>query len=294
MSTPLTMRIAAQIVAHIRDEDLATGTRLVERTLADRLRVSRSPVRNALRMLADDGIVSQGDGGGFHVARTGAELPAPPDTEDGLEAAYLRIAEDRLDGALPDRVTETALARQYGLTGTQVGRILTRIDKEGWGQRAPGYGWEFRPMLDTVTGYRDSYRFRLAIEPAALLEPGFVLNRATVEAARAQQQRLVDGEVWTVPKTTLFDLNSKFHETLICCSNNEFFIDGLARLNAVRRLIEYRRTLSRDRAIVRCREHVALADVVLAGDLAAAAELLRTHLDTVGREKTAPASDRSE
>jgi DNA-binding GntR family transcriptional regulator len=286
MSTPLTLRIAAQIVAHIRDEDLATGTRLVERTLADRLRVSRSPVRNALQLLAEDGIVRPGDGGGFHVACTGADLPAPPDTDDGLEAAYLRIAEDRLDGELPDRVTETAMARRYGLTATQLGRVLTRIDKEGWVQRAPGYGWEFRPMLDTVTAYRDSYRFRLAIEPAALLEPGFELNRPAVEAARTQQQRLVDGEIWTVPKTTLFDLNSTFHETLMSCSNNDFFTDGLARLNALRRLIEYRRTLSRDRAIVRCREHVELATLLLTDQREAAADLLRTHLDTVGKEKT--------
>jgi DNA-binding GntR family transcriptional regulator len=41
------------------------GTRLVERTPADHLRVSRSPVRSALRLLQDDGIVEAADRGGY-------------------------------------------------------------------------------------------------------------------------------------------------------------------------------------------------------------------------------------
>jgi DNA-binding GntR family transcriptional regulator len=59
----------------------------------------------------------------------------------------------------------------------------------------------------------------------------------------------------------------------------------LRRIDRLRRLIEYRRSLSRDRAIIRCREHVEIADLVLAGRRAEAAEHIRRHLSTVGVEK---------
>jgi DNA-binding transcriptional MocR family regulator len=115
--TPLTRQIAARIVDYIREEQAAQGTRLVERTLADHLRVSRSPVRSALRLPEDDGIVAAAERGGYTVLRTADQLediPAAEDADgDGDEPVHLRIAADRLDGELPDRVTENALARRY-------------------------------------------------------------------------------------------------------------------------------------------------------------------------------------
>ncbi|MDX3225203.1 GntR family transcriptional regulator [Streptomyces sp. ME19-01-6] len=287
--TPLTRRTAARIVEHIAASGLAAGTRLVERTLADQLKVSRSPVRQALRLLADDGVVAPAERGGYTVALTGPALteasPLPPG-EDDAEDVYLRIAADRLDGRLPDRVTENALARRYGLMPGQLAHVLRRIAVEGWIERLPGYGWEFQPMLTSMESYQDSYRFRLTIEPAAILEPGFVLDREALETVRAQQQRLVDGEIRTIGNAQLYDLNSRFHEVVMACSRNSFFIDSLRRVDRLRRLIEYRRSLQRDRAMIRCVEHVQLADLLLAGKRAEASAYLREHLSSVGQEKT--------
>ncbi|MGY0055617.1 FCD domain-containing protein [Streptomyces sp. LZ34] len=134
--------------------------------------------------------------------------------------------------------------------------------------------------------YEDSYRFRLTIEPAAILEPGFVLDRHALESVRAQQQRLVDGDIWTIGNAQLYDLNSRFHEVVMGFSHNSFFIDALRRIDRLRRLIEYRRSLKRDRALVRCAEHVRIADLLLAGKHAEASEYLREHLTTVSKEKT--------
>ncbi|MGI6873331.1 GntR family transcriptional regulator [Amycolatopsis sp. 3B14] len=282
--TALTRQIAARIVDYIRTEQAPPGTRLVERTLAEHLRVSRSPVRSALRLLEDEGVVGVAERGGYTVLRPVEELPTPA-ADDDTEELYLRIAADRLDGKLPDRVTENGLARDYGLTPGQLARILRRINAEGWIERLPGYGWEFQPMLTSLRSYEDSYRFRLAIEPTAILEPSFALDRKAVEAVRDQQQELVDGRIWTVSNAELFDLNSTFHETIMECSGNTFFIDGLRRVDRLRRLIEYRRSLARDRAIIRCREHVEIADLLLAGERREAADALRHHLGTVGAEK---------
>jgi DNA-binding GntR family transcriptional regulator len=285
-TTPLVHRVAADILARIRDHQLAPGTRLVERELAGQLRVSRSPVRGALRLLADDGVVAVGDAGGYVVgrppeARTTPALSAPA----GDEEVHLRIAGDRLDGLLPDRVTEAALARRYDLAPAQLTRLLQRISAEGWIDRLPGYGWAFSPMLDSLAGYEDSYRFRLVIEPAAILEPTFQLDRPALERVRRQQQDLVDGGIWTIGNAELFDLNRSFHEAVIACARNAFFTDALSRVDALRRLIEYRRSLRRERAVLRCQEHVALADLLLAGDTEAAARSMRDHLATVREEK---------
>jgi DNA-binding GntR family transcriptional regulator len=186
--TPLTRQLAARIVDYIRDEQAPAGTRLVERTLAEHLRVSRSPVRRALRLLQDDGVVGVAEKGGYTVLRAADELPPAPIDEDAdvVERLYLRLAADRLDGTLPDRVTENGLARAYDLTPAQLARILRRVNAEGWIERLPGYGWEFQPMLTSSQAYEDSYRFRLVIEPAAILEPTFELDRKAVEEVRAR------------------------------------------------------------------------------------------------------------
>lgn len=286
-TTPLVNQLAAQIVEYIREHQWEPGTRLVERRLADDLKVSRSPVRGALKILEQEGVVGPAERGGFVVLAAGHELPAPP-VDDGpeREAIYLRVAEDRLNGDLADRITENELSRRYDLTKSALAELLRRMSSEGWIDRLPGYGWEFLPMLTTMKMYEDSYNFRLVIEPAAMLETTFVLDRPALEASRDAQQRLVDGDIWTVSNAELFDLNSRHHEVMIACSNNAYFIDALRRIDRTRRLIEYRRTLKRDKSIIRCREHVQIANLLLDGDNARASALMYRHLATVSVEKT--------
>ncbi len=286
--TELTTQLAVQIADHIRAGNAPQGTRLVERVLAESLRVSRSPIRSALRMLADEGIVGTTDRGGFVVAQGGEAVPSRPQRPTGDEEAYLAIAEDRLRETLPERVMENALARQYDLTKGQLARILRRIASEGWIERLPGHGWAFLPVLTSMQAYEDSYRFRLVIEPAAILEPGFVLDRLALKACRTQQQRLVDGEIWSVSNATLFNVNSQLHQAIIACSGNSFFLDSLKRIDTLRRLMEYRQSLDRKYAVIRCWEHIRLVDMLMAGERQTASELLRAHLTSVSLEKTVP------
>lgn len=287
-ATPLVNQIATQIVQYIREHKYASGARLVERRLAEDLRVSRSPVRGALKLLEREGVVGPADRGGFVVLAAADALPAPPaDPAVGREQTYLRVAEDRLNGELPNRITENELARRYELTRSELADLLRRMTKEAWIDRLPGYGWEFLPMLTTLKMYEDSYHFRLVIEPAAILETTFVLDRVALEESRDNQQRLVDGDIWSVSDAELYDLNSCHHEVIIGCSRNAYFIDALERIDRTRRLIEYRRSLHRERAIIRCREHVQIANLLLDGDNARASSLMQRHLATVSVEKTA-------
>ncbi|MCB4767280.1 GntR family transcriptional regulator [Ancylobacter sp. Lp-2] len=286
-TTPLTQQLAAQIADHIRAERLGEGERLAERRLGELFRVSRSPVRAALKLLEQSGIVRPGEGGGFVIAQPDAEafrgLDHVPSYED--DQIYLDIADDRVSGRLPDRITENELLRRYKLTRGRLTHILRRMANEGWIERLPGHGWEFLPVLTSLQAYEDSYRFRLLIEPAAILEPGFVLNRPALEHCRDQQQWLVDGAIFEVSNARLFELNSGLHETIIECSRNSFFIDALKRIDRLRRLIDYRQMLERDSARVRCQEHLQLIDLLLAGKRVEAAEFMKTHLEELSTLK---------
>ncbi|PVE24192.1 GntR family transcriptional regulator [Microvirga sp. KLBC 81] len=284
------------MVEHIRSEGLGAGERLTERKLAELFRVSRSPVRGALRLLEEAGIVQPSERGGFVIAKPDGALPAALEAPsfDDDEQIYLQIADDRLNGRLPERITENEMLRRYDLTRARLARILRRITNEGWIERLPGHGWAFLPVLTSLQAYEDSYRFRLLIEPAAILEPRFTLNRPALERCREQQQWLVDGGIWEVSDAKLFELNSGMHEAIIECCQNSFFIDALRRIDRVRRLIDYRQMLDRDSAVGRCREHVHLLDLLLADKRVEASEFMRQHLTELSTLKTAARDKRQE
>ncbi len=286
--TPLINALADQIVSHIQTDSLEVGDRLIERKLAEQFRVSRSPIRNAMKLLQDIGVLRQSDAGGYEIAdvRAAERLSLENVSSEEDEKIYLTIADDRLHERLPERITASELQRRYDLTKGQLSKILSRMTNEGWIERLPGNGWEFLPVLTSLQAYEDSYRFRLLIEPAALLEPNFKLNRPVLERCRREQEWLVNGGIWDVQDAKLFELNSGMHEAIIECCNNSFFIDALKRLDRVRRLIDYRQMLERENARSRCLEHVELLDLVLDGKNAEAAKFMTRHLTDLSRLKT--------
>lgn len=64
--------------------------------------------------------------------------------------------------------------------------MLMPAAREGWAERKQGYGWRFLPVAKTPEALEQIYRLRMLIEPAAMLEPGFRLDRKILE----QQRRL--------------------------------------------------------------------------------------------------------
>jgi DNA-binding GntR family transcriptional regulator len=283
--TELIGRLCNSILTYLREESPPVGHRLSERGLAERFGVSKTPMRAALTLLHQDGVLDRTETGRYEVSRTGPSIEPAPVAED---EAYLRIADDVLAGALPQRVTRNELQRRYDLPRARVDELLTRMTHEGWVAPQLGYGWAFLPVLTSLQSYRDSYRFRLLIEPAGILEPTFELDHDAVARRRDEQQHLVDTGLAGVSPAELFDLNTRFHETIAACVHNQFHLDSLVRLNRLRRLVEYRQALVPQRAVLRCREHVELAGLLLAGERERAAEFLRGHLATVGAEKSGP------
>lgn len=288
--TNLVKSLAGQIAAHIRSGGLQEGERLTERKLADQFRVSRSPVRAALKQLEEAGILTSGERSGYRLADPAAarNFEFATDTVDDDEKVYLQIARDRVDGVLPERMNESEFQRRYDLTRGRLAKLLRRMAQEGWIERLPGHGWEFLPILTSLEAYRDSYRFRQLIEPAALLEPTFVLDRPALEARLEEQQWLVDGAIWRVADARLFEINSGMHESIIECSQNSFFVDALKRVDRLRRLIDYRQMLDREVARERCIEHIEVLQLILMRRNQEASDFMRNHLAELGPLKSMP------
>jgi DNA-binding GntR family transcriptional regulator len=276
--------IASQIVELIKTEGLETGSHLPAQMLADRLRVSRSPVNEALALLHEKGIVRRERNRGFFVAQavTGSladvvgQLGLPE--SDVVTSTYFRIADDRLKGLLPDDFTELLIKNRYELTNAQLNAVLGRIAREGWAERKPGYGWQFSSMLTTPDSLLQSYRLRIALEPAALLEPGYWLDPKIIERCRAAEHHLLAGGIETDTADQIHDRGVRFHESLVEASGNSFFIDTIRRVNRVRRLLSYRSTQNRARYVEHCKQHLHILALLEQERNDEASEALREHL----------------
>jgi DNA-binding GntR family transcriptional regulator len=281
---PLVVDLARSIVYKVASREWPDDTHLVTQQLASMFNVSRSPVQAALALLAELRIVSQERNRGFFVSAKPKDLAkaldllteSPRPTDD-----YLRIAADRLADRLPESIKEADLAKAYGLNRPQLNAVLHRMAQEGWIERKPGYGWKFLPILTSTEAYRYSYRFRMSIEPAALLEPSFSLSPVVLARLRTQQLDLLNGRLGNLTSVELFEIGSGFHEAVVEGAGNPFFLDALRRVNRLRRLIEYKAMSDTSKFEEQCREHLALLDMIENGQNAAAADFLRRHLDIV-------------
>ena len=276
--------IASQIIELIQTEGLEVGSHLPAQMLADRLRVSRSPVNEALSLLHEKGLVRRERNRGFFVAQAVTESLSDLASQLGLAesdvvtSTYFRIADDRLKGLLPDDFTELLIKNRYELTNAQLNAVLGRIAREGWAERKPGYGWQFSNMLTTPDSLLQSYRLRIALEPAALLEPGYRLEPKIIERCRAAEHHLLAGGIETDTADQLHDRGVRFHESLVEASGNSFFIDTIRRVNRVRRLLSYRSTQNRTRYVEHCKQHLHILALLERERNDEASEALREHL----------------
>lgn len=282
----LAPQIVQRMVEYMRSQDMRAGQHLGAQGLADTFRVSRAPVVAALKKLAEMGVVRSEENRGFFLARDAADLPDVEGEESAGESLYFQIAEDRLAGRLAERMSESEFMRLYGVARVRLLKVLHQIAEEGWIERLPGNGWQFRETLTSPKAYADAYQFRAALEMQALLLPSFQPDPEAFAAARVHQTALMNGyEVES--RTTIFGTNNEFHEMLMRCSRNDFFLEALRRVNRVRRLAEYRITVDKSRLPQQCREHLQILDLIESRDMQAAATFLFHHIRNAGILKSA-------
>jgi DNA-binding GntR family transcriptional regulator len=281
-ASPLAQRIAKEIMSSIQSGRIPAGSHLSAQQLADEFDVSRSPVREALQMLAENGALEQKRNRGFFVrALDLGEAPANGAGESmpfDEPNDYQRIADDWIANRMPAEVTEMYLRDTYGLTKAQLADILMRAVREGWAERKQGYGWRLLPVAKTPEAFEQIYRFRMLIEPAAMLEPTYKPDPAVLARHRQIQEKMLASDIETMPGEKLLELGSLFHEDLIAFSRNPFFHQALVRVNRMRRLMEYRSNVDRRRLYDQCTQHLELIGLLEKGEIFEASYLMRRHL----------------
>ena len=275
-------RLANHILDVIRDAKMEVGHHLREQQLADLVGVSRTPIRSALDLLAERGIVETRKNQGFFLRKPfdtlhRIEIEIPSTVEEEL---YSRLVRDRLEKQIENSITQSEMARRYNVDRIALTRTLTRLSEDGLIARNKGHGWTFLPTLDSLVSLRASYEFRLTLEPASFLLPTFKTDQAAIERMRLQHLYLVaHPDIATVSAKQLFDTDAAFHEMFAEASGNTFFAQAIQVQNRLRRLLEFGSYVDSRRVKEWCREHLAIIEAVAAGDLAQAASRMRAHLE---------------
>ncbi len=273
--------MARRIMQFAQREGLAAGTHLPEVKLSERLGVSRSPVRAALSLLAKRGVVEPAPKQGYFLALDAgsSDFAAIDLPESAEEAIYRDLVRARFANLIPPQVAVSDVMRRYDCDRATANRVLAQMSEDGVIERAPGRGYVFGPVLNDARAYDESYRFRLLVEPAAVLEPGFRPDPKRMKRLRARHAELLSGGIENAPMAEIFEIDADFHEAVGDFCGNRFLAHAIRLQTRLRRLSEYENYNDRDRLRDSCREHLAILDALEAGDRARAAELLRRHIE---------------
>src|SRR3984893_11803303 len=144
--------IVAKIIDYVRRENLPVDFRLTETQLAEEFGVSRSPIRAALQLLVEKGIVISAANKGHYLACDGSALgdinltiASPPDV-----SLYDQIAMDRMRDRVPEQFTGASVIRRYDVSRAQLVRTLTKMSHDGLVRRSAGHGWTFMASLHSA------------------------------------------------------------------------------------------------------------------------------------------------
>lgn len=272
---------ATQILNLIQNARFEVGHHLREQHLADMLEVSRTPIREALKLLAEHGIVETQKHRGyvltkpFHALES-IEIKVPLTADQRL---YQTLVKDRLTDKLPDSLTQSAIIQRYKVDRPVALRTLQRLAKDGLITRKGTRHWEFLPTLDSQQALTASYDLRITLEPGALLLPGFKIKPAIFERIRLQHIYILGHpQIESISHAQMFKADSAFHEALAEFSGNIFFLQIVQRHNQLRRLLEFS-NYDQSRRIIECyREHLAILDAIKANNMTLASTLMREHL----------------
>lgn len=280
-STASSRRIARQILDLISEARFDPGHHLREQHLADALGVSRTPVRAGLKELTRMGAVEARPNQGFFLLKRSNELDQLEieQSKSNDQKLYEQLVHDRIAGILPESFTQTEISQRYDVDRGVLTRTLVKLSEDGLIARNAGHGWRFLQTLNSDIALRNSYGFRLMIEPMALLTPNLHVDRQMLKRLRARHLRLITHpDITQVPAKEIFETDAAFHELLAEASGNLFVLQAIQQQNRLRRLLEFGSYHNKRRVKEWCEEHVAVIDALRENKQEQAAELMRKHL----------------
>lgn len=273
--------LARDILRSLRARDARPGERLSRLALARELGVSRTPVVGAVALLESLGVVET-DGRSVLLRDPAFDperlAPSTEVTGDAVTALIVALARDRRAGALPEEVSERQLQARYSVGRSVLAAALRQLAEVGAATRNRGHGWHFGPAYASAEDRAASYRFRLMIEPAGLLEPSFSLRPGWIAEMRRAHERYL-GRGWDeIDLVAFFETNAAFHRGLAEASGNRFLVQAIEQQNQLRRFSNYDWHSGSERVRVSAADHLGILDALEAGDRVEAAERMHRHL----------------
>jgi DNA-binding GntR family transcriptional regulator len=275
--------LAARILRLLKEQGAGPGHHLVELDLCRQFDVSRTPVRGALKLLAEQGAVEARANRGYVLTAPVVEAPDvefvnPEDEED--RQLFIAIAKARNSGALPDQCSQQEVVRLFGAKLATVVRVLRQLADLGLVERKPGNGWSFALPINSGHARIDSYAFRSIVEPAGMIEPTFELDREWLERSRERHLAFRKRRWRDTMAVELFEINTDFHEGLARCSGNQYILDAVQRQNQLRSFLNIDWVNGFERVVDSIDEHVEIMDALAAGRNRRAHDLMKLHLDS--------------
>lgn len=286
----LQLDLAARILRKLHAEGAGPGHHLVELDLCREFGVSRTPIRGALKLLAQQGKVESRTNRGYVLIKP---VKAAPDAEptgrhqEEDEQLFIAIAKARNSGQLPDESTQLEMLRLFDTKLATLMRVLRQLAEIGLVERKPGNGWAFLPSIDSARAQSESYAFRAVVEPACVMEDTFELDREWMEKSRAQHLAFRKRKWRPALAIEFYKMNSDFHESLARCSGNRYLHGAVQRQNQLRSFLNYHWVHGVERVIESIDEHLAILDALDRGDRQTAYTLMKAHLTSSSQAYTA-------
>jgi DNA-binding GntR family transcriptional regulator len=279
--SPLQAELASRILRSLNEQGAGTGHHLVEQDLCRRFGVSRTPIRGALKLLADQGCVEARANRGFVLLKPVTAVPEidpidPQDEED--KQLFVAIARARNTGKLPVEVAQQEIVRMFDAKLPTVLRVLREMSELGLVERKAGNGWSFMASIDSSRTRSESYAFRRAVEPAMLLQPTFQLDREWARQSRARHLEFRRKPWRDTLAVKFYEVNSDFHERLALCSGNRYMLSAVQRQIQLRSFMNYQWVYGVERVQASIDEHLAILSALEANRHHDASVLMESHL----------------
>ncbi|SHG00494.1 DNA-binding transcriptional regulator, GntR family [Kaistia soli DSM 19436] len=295
-SKPYYQIVREVLSANVAAGNLPVGTRLLTTAVADRLGVSRPPVKRALELLEADGVITALSSQGYVVGDAAAgtspertnlhrlELDLPLELGDNLgQASWERIfeaVEAEILNCIPFgtfQISESLIGEHFDVSRTVVRDVLSRLDARGLIVKDRSSHWIAGPLSARMLD--DAHEIRRLIEPGALasampmLSAGFLRDsRAAVTEALERSTALSVGEVDAMEQALHVEALEPLRNRRLA---------GAVRLQQVSLVINrlFATYIGLHDESDMLREHALILDHMLLGDAEGATVAMRHHLD---------------
>ena len=269
---------------------------LLEGPIATRLGVSRGPVKRALELLAEDGLISRFGGRGYLVGspRDAAkpirvnlltlDLEVSGDIQDYAQrATWQKIYGDVAESVLACtpfgayRISESAMCAHFEVSRTIARDVLARLNHDGLIEKDRWSHWTAGPL--TARDVSEHYEMRRLLEPAALRLAAPSLRHGDLEAMRLRVEA-AHGAADHGGAQALEAVERDLHETCLALVANRRLVSAIRHSRSpeiINQLFTQHFGLH-DRATA-LDEHDRVLSRLLAGDADGAAEALAHHLE---------------